>query len=139
MQRIQVEQAPPGVDGGPGPVPNGSAGASLGGALDLNRIYPEIGGSITSVRGEIDDAAHDMTSFYNREPDEIMRLCSGYSARLSEIRIHIQRIEDFHRQWKNVRTRELEPCLDQLRHQFEVASRRHTARMDDWRLETGAR
>jgi uncharacterized membrane-anchored protein len=105
--------------------------------LDTSRVFPEVGGSIDSVRGEIDDAFLDMKTFVNREPDEIMRLCGGHSARLAEIRVRIQRIEDFHRQWKPIRVREVEPTLEQLQNQFQVASRLHSVREHDWRVETG--
>ena len=107
--------------------------------MDTNRVYPEVGGSIESIRVEINDAFEDMKTFHNREPDEVMRLVAGHSARLSEIRVRIQRIEDVHRQWKNVRTREVEPTLDQLGQQFTIASRLHSVREFDYAVETGER
>lgn len=106
-------------------------------ALDTARIYPEIGGSIDSVRREIDDAFADMKTCIHVEPDQAMRLSGGHSARLSELRVRVQRIEDFHRQWKTIRTRELEPALDELRNQFAVASRLHSVREFDFKVETG--
>lgn len=108
-------------------------------AMDTARVYAEVGGSIESVRTEINDAFEDMKTFINREPDEIMRLVAGHSARLSEIRVRIQRIEDVHRLWKNVRTREVEPTLDQLGQQFTIASRLHSVREFDYAVETGER
>jgi hypothetical protein len=105
--------------------------------LDTSRVFPEVGGSIDSIRDEIDDAFKDMNTFLNLEPDEIMRMCGGHSARLAEIRVRIQRIEDFHRQWRPIRIREIEPTLDQLQNQYQIASRLHSCRELDWKMESG--
>ena len=106
--------------------------------LDTTTVFPGLG-SIDSVRGEVDDAFADMATFHNIEPDEIMRLVGGHSARLSELRVRIQRVEDFHRQWKGVRTREIELALDELAKQFQVASRLLTVRELDFKMESGSR
>lgn len=104
---------------------------------DLSRVDPEVGASIAQVRTEIDDAFADMRTFYTREPDEIMRLCRGHSARLSELRVRILRIEDFRREWKQVREREIEKTLDELSVQWQNASRLHAVRELDWKMEQG--
>jgi len=112
-------------------------------ALDLDRkFYDPSGqliGSINSVREEIDNAFADMKTAYNREPDEVMRFCAGHSARLSELRVLINRIEDVHRQWRPIRTREIELALDELQNQNANASRRLSARELDWKIESGGR
>ena len=107
--------------------------------LDTSEVNGVVGGSIDSVRAEIDDAFADIVVMYQREPDEVMRMCSGHSARLSALRVLVMRIEDYRREWKTVRTRELEPTLDELRNQYEIASRLHTVREFDWRVEMGER
>jgi len=135
MSKIQLVATP---EGGQNPSTSGTPAQGLGIApMDTSRVFPEVGGSIDSVRGEIDDAFLDMKTFVNREPDEIMRLCGGHSARLAEIRVRIQRIEDFHRQWKPIRVREVEPTLEQLQNQYQVASRLHSCRELDWKMEGG--
>jgi hypothetical protein len=133
-ERLKVQMPSDGHVSGiaqPGIVPNGMV------ALDTSRVYPGVDGSIDSVRQEIDDAFADMKTCINIEPDEAMRLCGGQSARLSELRVRIQRIEDFHRQWKAIRTREIEPALDELRNQFVIASRLLASREFDFKVETG--
>lgn len=132
-----VLQAPP--EGAQSPATPSVGATAPAAQTDLNRVSPEIGGSINSVRGEIDDACRDMNTFHNQPPDDVMRLCGGHSARLSELRIRIQRIEDFHRAWKSVRTREIEPCLAELTNQYQIASRLLSARELDYRMETGTR
>jgi len=61
------------------------------------------------VREEIDDGFKDMCTFLNREPDEIRRMCGGHSARLAELLVRLQRIEDLDRQWRPIRIREIDP------------------------------
>lgn len=107
--------------------------------IDFDEVDPVVGLSINQVRAEVDDALRDMETFHQREPDEIMRLAAGHSARLSTLRIHAMRIEDYKRQWRDVRTRELEPALDQLSHQWSHGSRLHSVREFDWKIEAGER
>ena len=119
----------------------GSRGATRGGigTLDFDAVDPQIGVSVNQVRAEVDDAYKDMQMFHQMEPDEIMRRAGGHSARLSYLRVCALRIEDFKREWKDVRTRELEPTLEQLEHQFSIASRLHSVRELDWKMEAGER
>lgn len=107
--------------------------------LDTSVWNEEIKASIDSVRQEVDDAYADMRSFHNLNPDEVMRMCGGHSARLSELRVLVMRIEDWRREWKSVRTRELEPALEELDKQYTIASRLHSVRELDWKMEAGER
>lgn len=107
--------------------------------FDTSQYDDTIEGSIDTVRQEIDDAYADMKTFHNLEPDECMRLSGGHSARLSEIRVRIQRVEDYKREWKAVRTREIEPTLEELERQWRNASRLHSVRELDYRMESGER
>lgn len=100
---------------------------------------PVIGMSIDEARVEIDDAFADIKTFHNREPDEIMRLSAGHSARLSEIRVRIMRVEDYSREWRDLRQRELEPTLEELARQWSHGSRLHSVRELDWKMESGER
>jgi hypothetical protein len=100
-------------------------------------VEPTVGLSIDQARQEIDDAFADMRTFYSQEPDEVIRMCSGHSARLSELRVRIQRVEDMRREWRNVRTREIEPALEELERQYTSASRLHSIRELDFRLSGG--
>lgn len=108
-------------------------------ALDTTTVNKTVGGSIDSVRAEIDDAFADMKMFIENEPDYIMRIASGHSARLSEIRVKIMRVEDFHREWRSVREREIEPCVTELERQWRNASRLQSCRELDWKMESGER
>ena len=101
--------------------------------LDTTTKYANIG-SIDDVRGEIDDAYEDMRRFYEQEPDEVMRLVSGHLARLTEISKEIRRIEMTVRQWKAIRTNEIDPAVDALFQQFQIHSRLQSVREMDWKV-----
>lgn len=116
-----------------------AGGATAPSPLRTDVWNDAVGGTITTIRKEIDDAFEDMKQFDSMEPDEIMRVASGQSARLSEIRVRIFRIEDFHREWRNIRIREIEPAIDELREQWKNASRLHSVRELDWKMESGER
>lgn len=96
-----------------------------------------VGCSIEDVRAEIDHAYRDMRDYHTMRPDEVMHSCSKHSARLSELRTRIRRIEDFQRQWEPIRIKELEPVLSDLQYQYTIASRLHSVMEFDWRMETG--
>lgn len=104
---------------------------------DITLYSDQVGGSIQTIRGEIDDAFADMKTFHNLEPDVVMRMAGGHSARLSEIRVRIMRVEDWAREWRDVRTREIEPTIEELRNQREIASRLHSVRELDFKMEGG--
>lgn len=95
-------------------------------------------GTVVTIREEIDDILEHMREFCNLEPDDVMRLCSGYSARVSEIRIRIQRIEEHIPIWRRVRIQEAEPVLEELKQQFNIASRIVSVRQLDWDMQRGS-
>lgn len=112
-------------------------GGLIGPRFNTADVDPIVGVSIDVAREEIDDAFADVREFYTKEPDEVIRLCSGHSARLSELRVRIQRVEDMRREWRNVRTREIEPALDELERQYTYASRLHSIRELDFKMSGG--
>jgi hypothetical protein len=128
------------VDLDPARMPAGATAARPQ-AVDTSEDNHIVGASIDQVRQEVDDAFAQMATFYQLDPDEIMRLVGGHSARLSYLRVRIMRIEDYQRTrlWKDVRVREVEPCLEELEKQWRNASRLHSVRELDWKIESGER
>jgi len=106
---------------------------------NFDEVDTVVGISVNQARAEVDVAFRDMSMFEHMEPDEIMRRAAGHSARLSYIRVRAMRVEYFKPHWEDVRTRELEPALEQLEHQFTIASRLHSVRELDYRIESGER
>lgn len=106
---------------------------------NLDDVEPAVGISVNQARDEVDQAFQDMSAFEHMEPDEIMRRAAGHSARLSYIRVRVMRVEYFMPYWEDVRRYDLEPALDQLEHQFTIASRLHSVRELDFKMESGER
>lgn len=100
-------------------------------------VEPTVGLSIDQARQELYDALEDMKGAYQQQPDQVIRLCSGHSARVREIAIRIAAVEDRLPHWKQVRTREVEPVLAEIRQQFDQASRLLTQLQFDYTVETG--
>ena len=110
-----------------------TAGVPL--VANQTKEYPGIG-SIVSVRKEIDDVMADMGDFYRAEPDMVMAAVSAHGARLVEIIVRIQRIEVLVREWKPIRE-EAEKVLNELKSQFQIASRLTAIRQMDLQLSGG--
>lgn len=123
------------------PAPGATAGpqAMRVAPVDTSVFNDVVGGTIDSVRSEVNDCYEEMQTFHNNEPDHCTRLIVGHSARLAYIAVLIRRIQDFEPAWKQVLDREIEPTLRMLERQYDMASRRHTYRELDWRMETGER
>ena len=110
-----------------------SAGMPM--VANQTKEYPGLG-SIVTVRKEIDDVMADMGDFYRAEPDMVMSAVSAHGARLVEIIVRISRIEVLVREWKPVRE-EAEKVLNELKSQFQVASRQVAIRQMDLTLSGG--
>lgn len=94
-------------------------------------------GTLADLRQEVDDAYDEMKQFVSMEPDQIMQICAGHTARLNEIRTIVIRVEDFIRPLKAVRQNEIEPTIKELQFQFQVASRLFAVRQLDYEISRG--
>lgn len=94
-------------------------------------------GSIQTVRAEIDDVLADMKNFHRAEPDMVMSAVSAHGARLVEIIVQCQRIEVMRREWKPMRE-EADKVLNELKSQFQIASRLIAVRQMDFDMVRGA-
>lgn len=101
-----------------------------------SQVFPGLG-SIDSVHGEVDDVLADMKEFHRAQPDQVMAAVSAHSARLTEIAVHVGRIEVQYRQWKPV-GQEVDKVISALREQFQVASRLIAVRQLDQDLLRGS-
>lgn len=105
--------------------------------IDTSAQLPHGLGSIDAIREEVNDAYEDMRQFYADEPDDVMRKVSGHLARLGEIRKDIVRIEGATRQLKPIRTGEVEPAIEDLWKQYQIASRLLEVRKMDLQVMGG--
>lgn len=75
------------------------------------------------VEKELDLIAAAIRRFYALAPDAVMRECSAYTARLTEMCVLLHRIEGSSRQWTRVRTQQVQRFLDECDRQWKTASR----------------
>lgn len=85
------------------------------------------------VEAEIDLILRTIRLFWGMEPDQVMRTISGISARLTELGVHLHRLES-RREWRQVRTMQVERALLECDRQFKLASRLLEVRRQDIEL-----
>lgn len=80
-------------------------------------------GDRAEIEKELDVIAAAIRVFYRKQPDQVMRECAGYSARLTELAVLLHRVEGGNRQYTRIRTQQVERFLAELDRQYKVASR----------------
>lgn len=75
-----------------------------------------------NVESEIDMMMRALRGFWEMEPDQVFRMSSAMSARCTELAIHLHRLEG-KREWRQVRTQQVERILSELDRQFRGHSR----------------
>lgn len=80
-------------------------------------------GTREEIEKELDLIASAVRVFYRKQPDQVMRECSGYSARLSELAMLLHRVESGNRQYTRIRTQQVERFLAEIDRQYKNASR----------------
>lgn len=80
-------------------------------------------GTREQIQDELDEIAAHIRSFFVKQPDEVMVECSAYTARLTEISVLLHRVEGLDRQYRQVRTMQVQRYLDELDRQYKTASR----------------
>lgn len=120
-------------------VEESAAGAAEEGFLD--NLVPAVAeqlawGALVSrqhVEDEIDMMLRALRGFWDMQPDQVMAMSSAMSARCTELAIHLHRLEG-KREWRQIRTQQVERLLAELDRQFKIASRLVEVRRQD--LET---
>lgn len=91
---------------------------------------------VDTWRGELDSYYQQMHLFQQMEPDEIFVALSAFSARASEIRSHLVRVDT--RLHTSFRTREIDPFIDECDRQFKLWSRVQSVKDMEFRMSGGA-
>ena len=91
-------------------------------------------GSRQLVEDEIDLMLRTIREFHSMEPDQVLIMSSAISARASEISIHLHRLEGRQREWKQIRTMQINVVLLELDRQFKDHSRLIEVRRQDLEL-----
>jgi len=63
-------------------------------------------------------------TWYQKQPDEVVREASAYSARLTEMWTELRLVEPFDRTLLQVRTMQVQPVLDEIDRQYKFATSR---------------
>jgi hypothetical protein len=93
------------------------------------------GSGIDVVQVEIDDYLRRLKELNSLPPTEVFQTLSAISARLAEIRNRLIRIES--RRTTALRTREIDPLIDEVDRQFKFHSRIASVRQMEWDATTG--
>ena len=80
-------------------------------------------GDRVEIEKELDLIAAVIRTFHRKPADLVMRECSAYSARLTEMAVLLHRRESESRQYTRVRTQQVERFLTELDRQWKTASR----------------
>lgn len=96
----------------------------------IDDLVPEVAaemswGALVSrehVEGEIDMMLRALRGFWEYEPDQVFRMSSAMGARCTELAVHLHRLEG-KREWRQVRTQQVERILAELDRQFRYHSR----------------
>jgi uncharacterized membrane-anchored protein len=80
-------------------------------------------GDRAEIEKELDLIAAVIRTFHRKPADMVMRECSAYSARLTEMAVLLHRREGGNRQYTRIRTQQVERFLSELDRQWKTASR----------------
>lgn len=80
-------------------------------------------GTREEIEKELDLIAAAIRLFHRKQPDQILRECGGFSARLTELAVLLHRNEAGQRQYTRIRTQQVDRYLKELEFQWKTASR----------------
>jgi len=80
-------------------------------------------GTREDIQDELDGIAAAIRQFHIKHPDQVMRECSAYGARLTELTVLLHRVESSDRQYTRVRTQQVDRFITEIDRQFKTASR----------------
>lgn len=80
-------------------------------------------GTREEIEAELDGIATAIRQFHIKHPDQVMRECSAYGARLTELTVLLHRAESGDRQYTRIRTQQVDRFLTEIDRQFKTASR----------------
>ena len=80
-------------------------------------------GSKRQLQVELDSIAAAVRMFFYTSPDQVMRECAAYTARITEMCVLLHRVESTDRQFTRVRTMQCQKWIEELDRQFKTASR----------------
>lgn len=88
-------------------------------------------GTRSQIEGELDGIMVYVRDFWTMEPDQVMAHCASFSARLTELEVLLHRVEARNREYKQIRTLQVQKLIEELERQFKIASRLVEVRRQD--------
>ena len=108
----------------PAPTPLGPADAMAAFLSPVSALGPAGHlGSREQIERELDLIAAAIRTFFMKPADQVLRECSAYTARLTELAVLLHRAEPQSRQYTRIRTQQVERFLAELDRQWKTASR----------------
>lgn len=80
-------------------------------------------GTRDDIQQELDGIVQAIRQFHIKHPDQVLRECSAYGARLTELCLLLHRVESQDRQYQRLRTMQVQKIIDEIDRQFRTASR----------------
>lgn len=88
-------------------------------------------GNREQIEGELDAVMFTIREFWTQEPDQVMAHIAAITSRLTELEVLLHRVETRDRQFKQIRTMQVQKILDECDRQFKIASRLVEVRRQD--------
>lgn len=90
---------------------------------------------VDNVLDELDAYYRSMKEFNDIEATEVLQALSSFSARASEIRSQLQRVDS--KRSYALRTKHIDPFIEECDRQFKIHSRIQSIRETDYKLARG--
>lgn len=78
---------------------------------------------VAAIQSELDGIVATIRMFHVKQPDLVLRMCSAYTARLSELAVLVNRNLGSNRALLKVRTQQIDKVIEELDRQWKTASR----------------
>lgn len=89
---------------------------------------------VPELEEEIDAMLLDLMGANMDMPDEVIRMCAGYMARLTELHVRIVRVEGANRGYRWIRTQQIDKVENLIEFLYKSASRLVEIRRQDTEL-----
>lgn len=77
-------------------------------------------GSRAHVLLELAGIKAAIRTWYDKQPDEVLREASAYSARLTELWTELRLIEQYDRSYSQLRTMQVDPVIQEIDRQYKI-------------------
>lgn len=81
-------------------------------------------GSRVDILMELAGIKAAIRTWFDRQPDQVIREASAYSARLTEMWTGLQLVETHDREYTRLRTQQVQPVLDEIDRQYKFSTSR---------------